>query len=169
LPYPLDGILGGNRREKTMKHTPGPWKTNKNIGRKGELGVVADSAPCIICIMGNADAWPVEAQDNARLISACPDMYEALSWIVRCVKARGPAGTTVYFISDEKMEAAKAAIRKGGGIMKELTKEDWVEIYYALEAKAAWTEDVEGDEAWTLHLREIMGKIGPDGENMIEA
>jgi hypothetical protein len=56
--------------------------------------------------------------------------------------------------------------------MKELTKEDWVEIYYALDSKAKAVKDGEytGDKAharrWASHLREIMTKIGPDGENM---
>jgi len=28
----------------SAKHTPGPWKINNNIGRKGELGIIADAA-----------------------------------------------------------------------------------------------------------------------------
>ena len=34
----------------TAQHTPGPWKINSDIGRRGELGIVAEAAPCIIAI-----------------------------------------------------------------------------------------------------------------------
>ncbi len=60
------------------KHTPGPWRTNHNIGRKSELGITADAAPCIIATMANAKEWPAEARANARLIAAAPEMFEAL-------------------------------------------------------------------------------------------
>ncbi len=58
-------------------HTKGQWKVNKNIGKKGEIGVVADNAPCIIAIMGNQKEWPVEAEANARLIASVPDLLAA--------------------------------------------------------------------------------------------
>jgi len=40
------------------------------------------------------------------------ELLSALSWITRCAHADGPAGTTVYFISDEFMNAAKKAVAK---------------------------------------------------------
>lgn len=49
--------------------------------------------------------------------------------------------------------------------MPELTIADWVEIYYALEARAC-SAVVGGDMYWKNHLNEIMDKIGPDGANM---
>lgn len=64
------------------KHTPGPWRTDNNIGRKSELGVVADAAPCVIATMCNAKAWPVEAKANARLIAAAPDLLAALEKLI---------------------------------------------------------------------------------------
>lgn len=56
--------------------------------------------------------------------------------------------------------------------MLELTKDDWVEIYYALESKAiaidhgAYADCGKMKKEWIAHLRGIMDKIGPDGENM---
>jgi len=58
--------------------------------------------------------------------------------------------------------------------MERLTKEDWVEIYYALDTKRDQIENGDfgegegGDENedWIAHLDAIMEKIGPDGENM---
>ena len=61
-----------------MNHTPGPWTVNGNIGRKSELGIMADAAPCIIATMGNQKEWPAEAEANARLIAAAPDLLAAL-------------------------------------------------------------------------------------------
>ena len=60
------------------KHTPGPWEIHDNIGRSSEIGVVADAAPCIIAVMGNAKAWPAEARANTLLIAAAPDLLAAL-------------------------------------------------------------------------------------------
>lgn len=67
--------------------------------------------------------------------------------------------------------------------MTELTKEDWVEIYYALVDKQAKidegtytndddilsTMDKEGVLGWSKHLESIIDTIGPDGENMTGA
>ena len=55
--------------------------------------------------------------------------------------------------------------------MINLTREDWAEIYYALEAKSRalvqgkyGPEDTPGqDAAWIAHIKTIMQKIGPDG------
>jgi hypothetical protein len=64
--------------------------------------------------------------------------------------------------------------RKGETKVNELTKEDWVEIYYALDSKKKGVEDGEyGDVArerktWAAHLEEIMEKLWGDGENMTQ-
>lgn len=62
--------------------------------------------------------------------------------------------------------------------MNGLTKEDWIEIYYALIDKQARIEEGElgedelenseqGDATtWAAHLGQIIDKIGPDGGNM---
>ena len=62
--------------------------------------------------------------------------------------------------------------------MNKLTKEDWIEIYYALVDKQARIEEGElgedelenseqGDATtWSAHLGAIIDKIGPDGGNM---
>jgi hypothetical protein len=48
-----------------------------------------------------------------------------------------------------------------------LSKEDWVEIYYALEYKLT-SPAVDGDHEWEGHIEDIMEQIGPDGENMTQ-
>jgi hypothetical protein len=55
--------------------------------------------------------------------------------------------------------------------MISLTREDWSEIYYALEAKSLalkqgkyGPEDEPGQDAeWTAHIDGVRKKIGPDG------
>jgi len=59
---------------------------------------------------------PGDGEANARLISASPDLLAALQWITRCASIDGPAGTTAYLISDERMAAARAAIAKATGV-----------------------------------------------------
>jgi hypothetical protein len=79
---------------KKERFTPGPWEVHDNIGRKGEMGIVSDGAPCIIAIMGNQKAWPLKASANARLIAAAPEMLEALQYAEKLLGERGPAGCT---------------------------------------------------------------------------
>ena len=58
---------------------------HNNIGKKSEIGVIADEAPCIIAIMGNQKAWKEEAAANARLIAAAPELLAAtkrmINWL----------------------------------------------------------------------------------------
>ena len=59
--------------------------------------------------------------------------------------------------------------------MISLTREDWSEIYYALDTKSLAVrqgkyglEDKPGDDAkWIAHLEAIKQKIGPDGANAV--
>ncbi len=72
----------------TQKHTPGPWRTLApkipEMGTRGDTGIIADDGGMIgetwgLCPgpvpggIGRADA-----EANARLIAAAPDMLEAL-------------------------------------------------------------------------------------------
>ena len=54
-----------------------------------------------------------------------------------------------------------------------LSREDWAEIYYALDSKrlavknGEYGPEIEAGETnrWTAHLDGIIEKIGPDGED----
>lgn len=56
-----------------------------------------------------------------------------------------------------------------------LRKEDWAEIYYALDSKVCAIrngeyepEEYPGEDVqWLDHLQAIQEKIGPDGMNMV--
>jgi len=49
-----------------------------------------------------------------------------------------------------------------------LTREDWVEIYYAVRDKAMQGIAVSTDRKWKAHLKSILKKLGPDAENMTQ-
>jgi hypothetical protein len=102
-------------KSQVAAHTPGPWESHNNIGRKGKTGVVADGAPCIIAIMGNGKEWPALAQANAALISAAPELLEALKRLVMAFEQGGTLytekGRTLY----TEIRDAKAAIAKAEG------------------------------------------------------
>ena len=56
----------------------------------------------------------VLAKSSVGVVSGQPSgiakrLYDALTALTACAKASGPVGTTVYFISDERMNEAKAA------------------------------------------------------------
>ncbi len=74
-------------KQNKSTFTPGPWKVNHNIGHKSELGIIADNAPCIIAIMCNVKAWPVEAEANAQLIAAAPRMFHGIEVALELTKA----------------------------------------------------------------------------------
>lgn len=97
------------------KHTPAPWKVHNNIGKKSEIGIIADEAPCIICTMSNAKEWPNEAEANARLIAAAPELLDALKAIKgMCnmpeVRQAMMKHEQAYY--HKTMNAARAAIQK---------------------------------------------------------
>lgn len=54
-----------------------------------------------------------------------------------------------------------------------LAEADWREIYYSLDSK--WRDIADDDdvdepkiaEQWRQHIRTIMAKIGPDGQDMV--
>jgi hypothetical protein len=51
--------------------------------------------------------------------------------------------------------------------MVNLTPEEAVEIYYALESKIAPGGIASTDKKWKTDIEAIMEKIGPDGTNLI--
>lgn len=96
---------------RSFSHTPGPWQIHNNVGRKGGLGIVADGAPCVIACMSNVKAWPVEAEANARLIAAAPDLLEACRMAYRFYRQFNRLSNN----EDEIFQAVKQAIRKATG------------------------------------------------------
>lgn len=88
------------------QHTPGPWRVrgktfNLQIAIVGPSGELSDSI---------AYAWGQngEAEANARLIAAAPELLEALGGCIQHMEWSTPQGRAAY-------ETAKATIAKAKG------------------------------------------------------
>lgn len=102
------------------KYTPGPWFVdgNYNIWRRNPIelyengGGVAGDKPLACCNQGwygdGLTGYP--AAENAQLIAAAPDIYEALKIILEY-----PYGDASPLEDPLVMERARAAIRKAEG------------------------------------------------------
>lgn len=99
------------------KHTPGSWQYDGSVGvyRDGDTDDISNLVALVYSsdLMGNI-------AHNARLISAAPDMAEALRTIVELhlsgtemsIAAEDPAFVAGRWL--EAMEAAIAALKKAG-------------------------------------------------------
>jgi len=50
-----------------------------------------------------------------RMRKVAAKLLEALEWIIRCPRMKGPAGTTAYIIADDRMAKAHAAVAEATG------------------------------------------------------
>ena len=83
-----------------MNHTPGPWAT---YGHRQRFVQTEDAIIEIAEINRNED----NAEANARLVAAAPDMLAALVMLV--------AGDEAQCLDDEMFDAARTAIAKAVG------------------------------------------------------
>jgi hypothetical protein len=103
------------------QHTPGPWHMGEGNGEgsifmTGEGRMRFENGTTLYPICTMVRGWKRAEDDaNARLIAAAPALLEALEWLTRSPSMTGPAGTTAYIISDERMQAAKAAVAAAKG------------------------------------------------------
>jgi hypothetical protein len=91
------------REASTMNHTPGPWSVDTSHG----ITVDADTRRiCRVPVTGYLNvAWLREADANARLIAAAPELLRSLeALVVRCGVSQG-----------EAVDDALAAIKKAKG------------------------------------------------------
>ena len=84
----------------STKHTPGPWEST--LGASGCQAVEAEDGTVVASYVSEA---------NARLIASAPDLLEALESLVANL-AEGD------FISETRIDAARAAIAKAAGEVK---------------------------------------------------
>ena len=96
------------------QHTPGPWKVNANVGKRGEIGVVADAAPCVIAHGMSEKHWPEIAQANAQLIAAAPELLNALEAVLYAADTMA-AHAIVTGRFDAMRDKARQAIAKARG------------------------------------------------------
>lgn len=91
------------------KHTPGPWFMTKGLpGYRSRINSTPQNLGWDLAHVCNGP----EADANARLIAAAPDLLEALQLMVdRFIDTEGSFGAW----ENEAIEAASAAIEKATG------------------------------------------------------
>ena len=85
------------------KHTQGPW----HIGKRYPAGAIYDEKGAEICGFSNL-LHPAEVSANARLISAAPDLFEALKELLADKYLADP-------INADRMARTRAALDKAQG------------------------------------------------------
>ena len=90
--------------------TPGPWKTTNTIGNKPAVESADEKAHFVICYMPflTKETWA-----NARLISAAPDMLDALERLLPALVDEH--GVPYEQDLEDRINAAKAVIAKAKG------------------------------------------------------
>jgi hypothetical protein len=98
-------------------HTPGPWFSPDGKAIKQDYRPIGltEAAGCMIgAVMGGPTSGPAfieiaeEVEANTRLISAAPDLLDALEGLLFAYNDPGNTGST----HSDKVEAAQAAIAK---------------------------------------------------------
>ena len=97
-----------NTKTPPARPTPGPWTIIINAD---------DRRTCYRIGSQPYSAGHAEDEANAQLIAAAPELLDALDAITRCVSMAGPAGTTAYLISEERMQKARAALARARGVL----------------------------------------------------
>jgi hypothetical protein len=101
------------------KHTPGPWRvypTTELVDARGTEGVTGyniESESCEIVGVEGIEFWKENAEANARLIAAAPELLEALTSLLS--EAEAFASAIRAYANSEAIAAARAAIAKAKG------------------------------------------------------
>jgi hypothetical protein len=98
-------------------HTPGPWKIFDGWGAKWAPLSIVDSIPdvdgkCVANCICHLSSTNDNAEANARLIAAAPEMLEALESLVKTTK---DSGLGVFNDEHDALQLAREAIRKAKG------------------------------------------------------
>ena len=103
------------------KHTPGPWQWYWRLGEalKADCGVFAEPRPGHAYSVCRAPQYEGQAQweANARLISAAPEMYEALLAILPFIPITSAreGGAARFSANVEAADKVRDAIAKAEG------------------------------------------------------
>lgn len=92
------------------KHTPGPWKKFDSAFPQFFVCVAGKD----ICKVSSGDVTLLEAEANANLIAAAPDLLEALEALLEDEEWMDGSGW-VYVRNFDKADAARKVIAKARG------------------------------------------------------
>ena len=81
-------------------HTPGPWTFGRAIPADDTVSRIVRAGDDHIAVVMDLDGAAQEAVDNARLISAAPQMLLALRRLTRPDDGRGPADEDLAYALD---------------------------------------------------------------------
>ena len=101
-------------------HTPGPWKIFDGWGASRDRPVVVDSIPdidgkCVANCICHVASSNDNAEANARLIAAAPDLLEALECMVIGAAACAIPHPKERQVLQDAVNIAQSAIRKAKG------------------------------------------------------
>lgn len=99
------------------KHTAGPWLVSpfKAVVTTGEFGNDGDFLPVAAMLWPTDERTEAETYANAHLISAAPDLYEALDWALAEAEGRTRYSPDFYSAKVEResaLDKARAALAK---------------------------------------------------------
>jgi hypothetical protein len=122
-------------------------------------------------IEGGGKVCPFCGDSNISTGNIDPD-GGVLTQAVECQECKAEWSDVFRLVAVYDRETSRSLYPKKEEALDSLTAKDWVEIYYSLDSKAARVKDGEYSanknhaRKWSRHLREIMKKIGPDGDNI---
>jgi hypothetical protein len=101
----------------SMSHTIGPWVAQKRQNRMIEIHHsmpnVKGAITLSLCRVQSRDSWVEEAEANARLIAAAPELLAALQMAIQAMRA--PLDGWKGDIERSALDVANAAVAKATG------------------------------------------------------
>lgn len=101
------------------KHTPGPWRATRANAQTMPFQYdppavfAGDLKPVAVVHYGGSYAGSEEAEANARLIAAAPELAEAVRGILSLIENPDECGFA--YSDDKEVEFARAVLAKIGG------------------------------------------------------
>jgi hypothetical protein len=101
----------GERTDKRMKHTPGPWII---FNKLGVLSVMRGKKEVVHWAGFDSSRFPQQNIANARLIAAAPELLQSLRELMQAVEAEltGEPKNVPKSVWSDKWEKAEVAIHK---------------------------------------------------------
>ena len=90
------------------EHTPGPWEVSSGMMNMGRPNILLPHKDIHISITFLEDESVYEAWANAHLVSAAPDMHEALKGLLKAFDEED-------YYNDTLLDRARAALAKAEG------------------------------------------------------